>query len=271
MELNDRYYSRFNLEYNPFIKNNCEKFYFESSDVKEVKYKLDYLFKIKGIGIITGGPGSGKTTAIRNYINNLNKALFKTVYISMTTLTDNDFYRSMVSAFGHEPKFRKCDNYDLLQQIISGYQTKKITPVIVIDEANYLSRTILNDLKMIFNFEMDSKDNYILILSGLPVLISNLSIASQEPLKQRIIASYTFDSLSKDEVKLYIEGKIEKAGGSANIFEDGVIQTITNYSNGIPRVIDRVMDYALLIADNKNSSFINKDIMQKAIEQVYIN
>ena len=124
---------------------------------------------------------------------------------------------------------------------------------------------------MIFNFEMDSRDNYILILSGLPVLLSNLSIASQEPLKQRIIASYTFDSLSKDEVKLYIEGKIEKAGGSANIFEDGVIQTITNYSNGIPRVIDRVMDYALLIADNKNSSFINKDIIQKAIEQVYIN
>ena len=51
MNLNDRYYARFGLEYNPFIKNNSSYFFFESKDAEEVKYKLDYLFKVKGIGI----------------------------------------------------------------------------------------------------------------------------------------------------------------------------------------------------------------------------
>ena len=268
MNLNERYYSKFGMEYNPFIKNNSDKFYFVSNDVKEINYKLDYLFKIKGVGVITGNPGSGKTTALRNYVSKLNKALYKVVYLSMTTLTDMEFYKYLVQSFGYECKYRKCDNYKTFQQIINEYNNKKITPVIIIDEANYLSRTMLNDLKMLFNFEMDSCDNYILILSGLPVLISNISSAAQEPLRQRIITSFNFESLNKDEIQSYIYGKIEKANGTSNIFEDGVIQTILNYSNGIPRIIDRVMDYALLISDKMNSNIITKEIIQKAIEQV---
>ena len=117
---------------------------------------------------------------------------------------------------------------------------------------------------------MDSIDNYILILSGLPVLISNLSSAIHEPLRQRIITSFNFENLSKDEVQSYIYGKIEKAGGANNIFDSGVIQAIANYSNGTPRIIDRIMDYAILIADKLNSSIITINIIQKAIEQVSI-
>ena len=64
--------------------------------------------------------------------------------------------------------------------------------------------------------------------------------------------------------------KLEKAGGSTNIFNDGVMQAIINFSNGIPRKIDRVMDYALLVANNLKSTVITKDIIQKAIEQTTI-
>ena len=270
MLLNENYHASFGLEYNPFIKNNCDRFIFDSSDLKEVNYKLDYLFRTKGIGIITGNPGSGKTTSLRNYVKNLNKALYKVIYISMTTITDIEFYKTLISSFGYETKHRKCDNYALFQQIIKDYVNKKITPVIIIDEANYMSRSMLNDLKMLFNFNMDSCDNYVLILAGLPVLLSNISMAAQEPLRQRIITSCQFDTLSNDEVVSYIFGKLEKAGGSTNIFNDGVMQAIINYTNGIPRKIDRVMDYALLVANNLKSTVITKDIIQKAIEQATI-
>ena len=120
---------------------------------------------------------------------------------------------------------------------------------------------------MLFNFEMDSIDNYVLILAGLPTLVSNLSSASQEPLRQRIITSFSFETLSGDEAKAYIFGKHEKASGATNIFDEGVMQSIINCSNGVPRVIDRIMDYALLIADKMNSTIITKTIIQKAIEQ----
>jgi len=268
--LNERYYSRFNLEYNPFIKNNSDKYCHISKDINELYYKLDYLLKVKGIGVITGSPGKGKTTALRNYFKDYNKSIYKLIYISMTTLTTMDFYHYLILEFGYEPKGKKSYNYRLLQQIINEYENKKITPIIIIDEANYMSSSTLNDLKMIFNFNMDSEDKYILILCGLPVLISNLSTANQEPLRQRIITSYEFDGICNEEVQNYIYAKLEKASGPTNIFDDGVIQAIKNASNGSPRVIDRIMDYALLIADKQNSSRITTDIIQKAIDQTYL-
>ena len=108
-----------------FRKNNSTKHYYESSDLKEAKYKLDYLFKTKGIGVITGNPGMGKTTTIRKYLSELNRALYKPIYICMTTLNDNDFYRQLIKELGYEPKFRKCDNFRLVQQIIKEFENKK--------------------------------------------------------------------------------------------------------------------------------------------------
>jgi len=265
--LNERYYSRFNLEYNPFIKNNSNLYTYQSKDINELYYKLDYLLKVKGIGVITGSPGKGKTTALRNYFNDYNKSLYKVVYISMTTLTTREFYNHLITEFGYEPAYKKNQNYKILQQIIRDYENKKITPIIIIDEANYMSSSILNDLKMIFNFNMDSEDKYVLILCGLPVLLSNLSTSNQEPLRQRIITSFEFDGIYDGEVQNYIYSKLEKASGPTNIFADGVIQAIKNASNGSPRIIDRIMDYALLIADKHNSSTITLDVIQKAIEQ----
>ena len=64
--------------------------------------------------------------------------------------------------------------------------------------------------------------------------------------------------------------KLEKAGGSTNIFDEGVIKAICNSSSNTPRVIDRTMDYALLIADKLNSTIITKEIIQKAIEQTIL-
>ena len=66
------YISRYGLEFNPFIKNSKEILY-ENNNYKEVKARLDYLLQTKGIGLITGDPGCGKTTIVRNYTNNLNQ------------------------------------------------------------------------------------------------------------------------------------------------------------------------------------------------------
>ena len=123
---------------------------------------------------------------------------------------------------------------------------------------------------MILNFNMDSFDNYILILMGLPVLVSNLQGAAHEPFRQRIITSYNFEGLTNDETREYIYSKLEKAGGSTNIFDEGFIKAICNSSSNTPRVIDRTMDYALLIADKLNSTIITKEIIQKAIEQTIL-
>ena len=88
MSYNNRFYSFFGLKYNPFEKNNSDLFRFESNDVKELNIRLDHLLSNKGIGLITGRPGLGKTSSVRNYVSKLNKSLYKVVYIPHTSLTE---------------------------------------------------------------------------------------------------------------------------------------------------------------------------------------
>ena len=86
------------------------------------------------------------------------------------------------------PTFKKSDNFRIIQEEISRLALeKRKTPVIIIDEANYISNAVLNDLKILFNFEMDSRDRAVILLVGLPQLNHTLQLAIHEPLRQRII------------------------------------------------------------------------------------
>ena len=132
------YFTRYGLEFNPFIKNSKE-ILVDTSEYKETLFRLDYLSKTKGFGILTGSAGRGKTTALRNWAKSLNPSLYKVIYSSLSTLTPNDFYRNLVKELGCEPAFKKPDNFRIIQEEITRLSVeKRKTPVIIIDEAENL-------------------------------------------------------------------------------------------------------------------------------------
>jgi type II secretory pathway predicted ATPase ExeA len=265
------YYARYGLEWNPFLKNSKEVI-IESNDYKEAMVRLDYLKEAKGFGLITGGPGKGKTTIIRNWINSLNKSLYKVVYISISTLTVLEFYRQLAIELGIESYHKKNQNYNAIQEFINRLVIeKRITPVIVIDEANYISSSILNDLKMLFNFEVDSKDRAIILLVGLPQINNTLRLNSHEPLRQRIIVNYQLEGLNKQEARDYILNKLSTAGCKQEVFEANALEAIINSAGGVSRIINKICDNCLLIANSLNSNTISTDIVIKAVDNIELS
>lgn len=93
------YFIRYGLEVNPFIKNSKE-IPVDTSEYREITFRLDYLTKTKGFGLLTGSAGRGKTTALRNWAAGLNPSLYKVIYSSLSTLTLNDFYRNLILELG---------------------------------------------------------------------------------------------------------------------------------------------------------------------------
>ena len=262
------YISRYNLEFNPFIKNSKETI-IETSEYKEVIFRLNYLLQTKGFGLLTGGPGKGKTTIIRNWANSLNSAAYKVIYISLSTLTVLDFYRHLAEGLNQMPMFRKTDNFKVIQDAIQRLVIeKKITPIIIIDEANYLKNATLNDLKILFNFEMDSSDKAVVLLVGLPQLINTLNLNAHEPLRQRITMNYNLDGLSKQEAKTYILDKLKKAGCQTQVFEENALEALINASNGIPRIINKIANQSLLIGNSDNKNMIDSETVLKAINDI---
>jgi type II secretory pathway predicted ATPase ExeA len=264
------YIMKYGLEYNPFVKN-VEDTLYESADLKEATYRLNYLKDIKGFGVLTGDPGKGKTTIVRSWCKSLNRSLFKVVYIPLSTLTVMEFYRTLAMELGLEPCFQKNRNFKAIQDEISRLASdKRMTPVIILDEANYLKSATLNDLKILFNFEMDSKDKAIILLVGLPVLNNTLNLTIHEPLRQRIAISYNLDGFTKSETKDYVKNKLSKAGCLIEIFSESAYEAIANSSNGIAREIDRIVNRALMLGEKAKADIIDTEIIMKAYDDILL-
>ena len=259
------YTIRYGLEFNPFLKNSKEIFV-STDESKEVLFRLNYLVKTKGFGLLTGSPGRGKTTAVRYWAQTLNPSRYKVVYTCFSTFSPNDFYRNLATELGAQAHYRKPDNFRVIQEELTRLSVeKRKTPVIIIDEANYISSAILNDFKLLFNFEMDSRDRAVVLLSGLPSLNATLRLSIHEPFRQRIIMNYELPAFTKEEGRAYILEKLQGAGAARVIFEDAALEAILNASDGTPRIINNLCNSCLLIGDSGKSGMITAEIVMQAI------
>ncbi|MDE7244576.1 MAG: AAA family ATPase [Oscillospiraceae bacterium] len=264
------YTARYGLEFNPFVKNSRE-IPVETQETKEVRFRLEYLASTKGFGLLTGTPGLGKTTALRMFAASLSPSLYKVVYTGLSTLTVQEFYRHLASSLGAEPAFRKVDNFRTIQATVSRLAIeKRTTPVIILDEADHMGSAILDDLKILFNFEMDSRDRAVVLLAGHPRLAHTLSLNSHEALRQRIVMNYCMEGLTKDEGRSYVSAKLSGAGCRQAVFDDGALEAILNAANGIPRMINRLCDACLLISHTDGLNTVTADAAMKAINDIQI-
>lgn len=137
--------------------------------------------------------------------------------------------------------------------------------MIIIDEANYINNAILNGLKILFNFEMNSRDRAAILLAVLPKLNSTLQFQIHEPLRQRIVMNYNLEGISKDEGKNYILEKLKGAGCNQVIFEDAAIEAILNAADGTPRLINKYCNASMLLGDSNKANLITTDIVMQAL------
>ena len=137
--------------------------------------------------------------------------------------------------------------------------------MIIIDEANYVSNAVLNDLKILFNFEMDSRDRAVILLVGLPQLNNTLRLTIHEPLRQRIIMNYNLDGLTKEEGREYIARKLEGAGCHQPVFEEEAVEAVLNAADGTARMISKLCNASLVIGNSRSLSLITADTVMQAI------
>ncbi|MDR2821459.1 MAG: AAA family ATPase [Mycoplasmataceae bacterium] len=264
----NNYYSKFGLTYNPFIKNSKDVT-FKSETFVQGMARLNRLIELKGIGIVSGEPGIGKTSLVRNLVKDLNKSLYKVIYIPLSTLTINEFYRDLSIRLGLEPRYKKSDNFRQIQkEILRLVDENKITPIIIVDEANYIKPETLHDLKMLLNFSMDSSDKIVLLLVGLPEINTFITYKVYEALSQRIVMNYNVTELTKDEIKQYILFKLKMANVLIPIINEDCYVLIENYSKGKMRLINKLIDQCLFFAANENSITITKEIVDIALNEV---
>jgi len=266
------YTSFYAMSTNPFVKDVDTKFSYESNDYRQIMDRLNYLKDIKGIGLITGNSGLGKTYTIRCFLDKLNKDLYKIIYLSVNKISLFDFYKSVAECLGLEVSNYKADVYNKIQNEIKRLvNEERITPVIIIDNAHNLSRETLLDLNVLYDFEMDSKDYVVLVLAGNPEIKSELSKTIHNSLMQRIIVNYSIEGLSREETKEYIQTRLSIANVENEIFTADAINALYSGSKASPRVINSLALNSLMLGSQKRSTKIDAEIIRLAKEELDIN
>jgi len=254
------YRSFYSLTGTPFSKELDSRQLLASSSFSEGLARLEYLKTTRGIGLVTGEAGSGKTTLLRRFAHSLNPSLFKAVYFPLSTLSVLDFYRGLARSLGEEPRFRKVDLFAQIQTtILTLFQNKRITPVLILDEIHMASNGFLNDVSLLFNFNMDSENPFVLILAGLPHLCDRLKLVHNQPLLQRIILRFNVLPLSADDVRSYLEHHLKQAGATYDLFTPQAIASIAARSRGLPRIINNLATHSLLYGYGKQLRTIDEE------------
>jgi general secretion pathway protein A len=252
----------------PFNPTPDPKFLYQSARHREALAQLLYgVLERKGFTVLTGEVGTGKTTLLRTLLARLDRDV-PVAYIHNTALGIEGLVEYMLedwsapsTATSHARRLGDLSRF-LIEQHRLGQ-----SPVLIIDEAQNLSIPTLEAVRLLSNFETDSAKLLQILLVGQPELRRKLNSPELRQLKQRIGLRSHIGPLEPEEVRSYIQHRLRIAGAAdGGIFTDAAIQRITDYSEGIPRVVNIVCDHCLLSGYADQKRRIDPGAATEAIE-----
>ena len=222
---------------------------FDSNSRREAETRLNHLIELRGIGLLTGEVGSGKTTVCRHVTTVLHPGLYRLCYVSLTPGNVLDMYKSIAWELGLPTERSRATAYRAIRTEVTRLvcETKQL-PVLVIDEAHHLRNDVLEDLRLLCNYEMDSENRLCVLFVGLTELRRRLAMAVHESLSQRLVVRHHLTGLDRDELDHYLTHRLRLAGCEIPLFEPPAIEALFQSARGLPRLINRIAHYALTAA-----------------------
>ena len=262
------YLEFYGLREAPFSPTPDPKFLFQSSRHREALAQLVYgVQERKGFIVLTGEIGTGKTTLLRTLLARLDHDTH-VAYVHNSALDIEGLLEYILQDWGVKSVGAShAQRLFELNEFLIAQHRQRLSPVLVIDEAQNLSIPTLEAVRLLSNFETTSEKLMQILLVGQPELRDKLNAPELRQLKQRIALRCHIGPLSPEETRMYIRHRLRIAGATdAGIFTDAAIQRITEYSRGTPRVINIVCDHCLLSGYADSKRRIDAGVVEEATE-----
>ena len=261
-----RLQAAFNFSRMPFIKNMWAKHMFESHSQTEMKEGLALWSDLRGTALVYGPNGVGKSITLRSFRLGLGNKRYEIFYLCIICCGLLGFFRSLCRCLGLPVRQYVNDMFDAIAHYLAEFEQRtQKHPIIIIDDADALSDSLLEALRRLSNFEMDREDRFSLILAGESILAARIKEPQNLALHQRISFAHYLRGFSLDDTKKYIRYHLERADGPPNLFTDGAVRLIFQLSKGYPRVINQVAIQSLIQAALRNEGHITDKFIKKFV------
>jgi general secretion pathway protein A len=260
------YESFYGLRERPFDLTPNARFLLLTGKHREALSNLQYgLTSRRGLTVLVGEAGTGKTTLVRATVNALQDQGAIIGYLNNPTLSRPEFLEFLCGAFHLMPAAQRS-KVSLLAELaamVEKRHSEGILTALVIDEAQSLPDELLEEVRLLANIETPTEKLLPVVLAGQPELADRLNQVSLRQLKQRVALRCQLEPLDAKETGEYVSGRIRIAGGnSSTTFTRQAVDAIYEHSGGIPRLISVICDNALISGFAADRRPVGLDIVQ---------
>ncbi|MGI6384520.1 MAG: ExeA family protein [bacterium] len=257
----------FSFTHTPFTRDVPVEELFRHVAMEELHERLLYVARHRLFAVVTGDVGCGKTTTLRMLSKTLDQGDYKLMYISDSALTPRYFYWGLLSQLGCEPRFYpNAAKKQLHRELEILREVHKKTPVVIVDEAHLLSREMLEEIRFLLNFNMDSYNPCALVLSGQNELRDTLKKQVFEAISQRINIRYILPSFERAQSGEYIARHLEYAGAQSEIFSEKAVDEIHRFAAGRARKINSACTQSLMHAAQIGKHIIDDHMVRDVLD-----
>ena len=259
----------YGLSEKPFSLTPNPRFVFQSEQYRTAEEALLYgIGQKEGFMLVTGAPGTGKTTLCRDLLEKLNPEQYRVALLFNPFLNGVEMLQALLAEFGlgdAETTSRKelLDrlNTYLLQQLANGR-----TCIAIFDEAQHLSTEFLEQIRVLSNLETEQEKLIQIILVGQPELLKLIRTPQMAQLDQRVSVRCTLTHLNREETGRYIAHRLNVAGSRGRVrFQEKAVRLLHSATGGVPRLINLTADRSLLSAYSEQQRSIGEEHVRQAL------
>jgi type II secretory pathway predicted ATPase ExeA len=259
------YKTYFGLKENPFNITTDPRYLYLTQGTQEALNCLMYGIEArKGFILLTGEVGTGKTTLLNKLLDSLHQQRAATAFVFNPRMTASQLFEYMIADFGIPCKSRARSHmlFRLNQWLLDRYQNGEQT-VLVVDEAQILSRQTLEEIRLLTNLETSTQKLLQIVLAGQPEVEQKLNQRELRQLRQRIALRAKTLPLTPEETSGYIVERLRIAGSNGEeIFSPLAIEAVHRHARGIPRVTNLLGEQALTRAFFHQQKTITAEIVE---------